>query len=584
MFLLDLPIEILLCIAECLDKAKDIFKLAFLNRATSALFLPFLCKFNVHKQRSSALLWSVIRCESGFVGKMLHNYQADANTTDNKSRTPIFHAIRAENETIIRMLLFDKRADINWQDKYQQTPLIYAMRRGLRPTASLLLDFNPCLDKRDHKHRSAIWYAIAHSDESLVEALLKRGGDICTPDYKRISPISLAIAKKSVKITRMLLLHSENISGKSLLKDTHIRDRLLWRAVQAGLQDIVSLLVANGANPNSRTRDGKTLLHQATEKGDRKVVQQLLTYKETSVKARDIYGRTVFHIAAEYGHQSIIRLLLIDGAVDINALDVNGATALCLAVHAKHTAIGLQILANDHVRINVAGQNGRTALHHAVMTGNMPIICALLDNEDLDPNIRDNEEWVPLTHAAFNGDLRVVELLLVGKDIQVNVEQAPPLFYAAKKGHLDVVRRLLCVDTIDINQQFWNISPLCTASEMGHFEVAKLLLQHTMPPDINLKTYLGNTALSLAAYNGHLAIIDLLLAETGLDVTATDKFGETALCKAARNGHEQVVKHLYKDPRAKGGSDVKDAVEATSNCRIALYLQDHLNEEGNFCS
>ncbi|OGE46697.1 hypothetical protein PENARI_c134G01905, partial [Penicillium arizonense] len=93
---------------------------------------------------------------------------------------------------------------------------------------------------------------------------------------------------------------------------------------------------------------------------------------------------------------------------------------------------------------------------------------------------------------------------------------------------------------------------------------------------------MGDTALFLAAYDGNLAIINLLLEENGLDGTATDKFGDTALCKAARNGHEQVVKRLYRDTRAKCASDVKRAIEAASNCRIALYLEGHLDEEGNF--
>jgi ankyrin repeat protein len=232
----------------------------------------------------------------------------------------------------------------------------------------------------------------------------------------------------------------------------------------------------------------------------------------------------------------------------------------------------------------VAGQTGRTALHHAASTGNIPIACVLLAKEDLDPNVRDDQGWPPLTYAAFNGNLRMVELFLAREDIQVNVQQVPPLFHAAKKGHVEVVRRLLQLDTIDVNQQFWNSTPLCVASEIGHPEVTTLLLEHNKPPDINLKTYIRDTALSLAAYHGHLAIINLLLEENGLDVTATDKFRDTALCKAARNGYEHVVKRLYRDTRAKCVSDVKRAIEAASHVSIALYLEGHLNEEGNFCT
>jgi ankyrin repeat protein len=212
--------------------------------------------------------------------------------------------------------------------------------------------------------------------------------------------------------------------------------------------------------------------------------------------------------------------------------------------------------------------------------------CVLLAKEDLDPNIRDDQGWPPLTYAAFNGNLRMVKLFLARGDIQANVQQAPPVFHAAKRSHVDVVRRLLQFDTIGINQQFRNSSPLCVASEMGHPEVTRLLLEHTTPPDTNLKTYVGDTALSLAAYRGHLAIINLLLEVDQLDVTATNKFGDTdtALCKAARFGHAHVVKRLYRDTRAKCASDVKKAIEAPSNRRIVLYLEGRLNEQGNFCT
>ncbi|KAJ5115590.1 hypothetical protein N7526_011471 [Penicillium atrosanguineum] len=585
--LLRLPVELRLWIANNLDEAQDLLELACLDKEANATFLPSLYQFNVRQQRSSALLWGVLNGNADFVKKMLCEYQADVNTTDDKSRTPIFHALRGQNKRIIGMLLSDQRTDINWQDSHKQTPLVYAMARNLLSEDSLLLDFKPCLKKTDQKKRSAIWYAVAHSQEGLVKVLLERGSVIRTSDYRNISPIGLAIAQKSAEVTRMLLHHLEPDTRKCLLEDDNVRDHLLRRAVKAGLHDIIALLVTHGANPNTINRDGQTLLHQAAESGHREVLRQLLTYEQTSIDARDArdrFGRTAFHIAAEHGQKSITSLLLSSSAVDINALDNNGATALCLAVQTGHKAIALQILAEDHVDVNVKGQDGRTALHSAAKMENVPILAVLLDNHDLDPNIRDDQEWTPLTYAASSGKSCMVELLLARRDIQVNVQQAPPLFHATREGHLEVVRRLLRLDTIDINQQFWDISALCVASEMGHLEITRLLLEHTTPPDVNLKTYMGDTALSLAACNGHVAIIDLLLKEKGLDVTASDKLGETALCKAARIGHEKVVHRLFKDPRAKNGTDVEAAIKNAFNCRISLYLQGHMNEEGNFRS
>lgn len=38
--------------------------------------------------------------------------------------------------------------------------------------------------------------------------------------------------------------------------------------------------------------------------------------------------------------------------------------------------------------------------------------------------------------------------------VEVNVQTAPPILYAAKEGHLDVLRRLLCLDAIYFNYKY----------------------------------------------------------------------------------------------------------------------------------
>jgi ankyrin repeat protein len=259
---------------------------------------------------------------------------------------------------------------------------------------------------------------------------------------------------------------------------------------------------------------------------------------------------------ANFEFSCIVRMLSGDfpnsaSVLHFPSIDRPSAQALGYVVELlEDTAIALQILAVDYVDINLAGRNGMTALHSATVMGNIPIIAVLLAKDNLDPNMLDEAKWAPLTYDASQGDLRMVELFLARRDIQVNVQQAPPLFTAIIKGHLDVLRRLLCFDTININQTYRGESPLCVASAMVYLEVTKLLLRHTPPPNINFKTYIGCTALSLAASHGHSDIVALLLEEKSLDVSATDTFEETALYHAAWNGHEQVVMHLCKDPRA----------------------------------
>ncbi|KAJ5407582.1 hypothetical protein N7509_001465 [Penicillium cosmopolitanum] len=95
-----------------------------------------------------------------------------------------------------------------------------------------------------------------------------------------------------------------------------------------------------------------------------------------------------------------------------------------------------------------------------------------------------------------------------------------------------------------------NESPLCAASEIGYFEVTKLLLRHKPRPNINFKTYKGRTGLSLAAS-----------------------------CR-----REQVVMQLYKDPQARNGSNLKRAIKAASSSKITHHLQAYLVEQGSFCA
>ncbi|OKP11865.1 hypothetical protein PENSUB_2596 [Penicillium subrubescens] len=476
---------------------------------------------------------------------------------------------------MIRTLL-ESAADINWQDDQQQTPLLYALQRGRLSMARILLrHFHPSVDCTDLKDRNAIWYAVANCDEDLVRLLLELQSDIWMMDCRRTTPLNLAISKRNLPITQMLLHHAEAYPSQPRLVDVNAGDHPLCLAVDAGLKEIAQTLIIYGADLHVTDGYGQPLLHQAASNGHDDVIRLLLSHG-VDVNSTDPGAHTALHFAAFYGHKSTTKLLLSTPGIDIDACDGEGATALCAAARGNHRSVALHILAEEPANVNARCLGQKTALHFAVENRNFLLACLLVDLDSLDPNICDDQGWTALSYAAGQGDLRMLELLLTRTDLDLNVSRASPIYLAAERGHLELVRRLVSLEEVDINQTVWHKSPLFIAIENGYRDVAKLLLEQGSRLDVNAKTSLGDTALHMAVSYGNLDIVELLLKDDRLDVTGANRYGESALELATRNGKEHVVRRLCRDRRARNVCHFRGAMEATSNIRILYFLQGQL--------
>ena len=97
--------------------------------------------------------------------------------------------------------------------------------------------------------------------------------------------------------------------------------------------------------------------------------------------------------------------------------------------------------------------------------------------------------------------------------------------------------------------------------------------------DVNAKNKYGWTPLHHAAYDGHAAVVQALLASKA-DVNAKDEDGRTPLHKAAYNGHEEVVKLLLEN-RANArlennlGQTPLALAKEHSKANVATILDNH---------
>ncbi|KAL7751917.1 ankyrin repeat-containing protein [Sorochytrium milnesiophthora] len=103
------------------------------------------------------------------------------------------------------------------------------------------------------------------------------------------------------------------------------------------------------------------------------------------------------------------------------------------------------------------------------------------------------------------------------------------------------------------------------AAANGHADVVQYLLEHLATPDVNARNSGGNTALHWCAVNGHLQVAEMLI-KAGASVTAKNDAGKTPIYDAQLNGHEKVVDMLLQHVSAEeaesaAGADDDNAQE-----------------------
>ena len=226
-------------------------------------------------------------------------------------------------------------------------------------------------------------------------------------------------------------------------------EHLLFDAAQRNSADVLSALLARGANPDARNdaarAPGTTPLHFAAEAGTPRSVVVLLEHG-ADIDSRADGGRTPLHWAMRaIGNTAtsppVVAELLARGA-DVDARDSVGTTPLHVAI-GEYWWGGAEVLLDNGADVNAEDSQGRTPLH---TVSSAEAVAGLL-RHGADLHARDATGNTPLhLHVApdyFSANVEaVMELLKGGADVNARNDAGDtPLALAADDELRAVLRR-----------------------------------------------------------------------------------------------------------------------------------------------
>ncbi|XP_062280593.1 CARD- and ANK-domain containing inflammasome adapter protein [Scomber scombrus] len=449
-------------------------------------------------------------------------------TLDLQKETPIHLAAKNEHLNSVKVLVKEeaKQLESHTQDKFLH---MAAMGDNWR-LVEMLLQSGAAVDARNNHKKTALFYAVARSNEKTVTVLLNAGAKV---DYDVINE---AIKLNQESIVRLLLANTRGALSEEVLAAA------LFSAVRQNQDGVVAALIDNGANVNMSDEQGYTPLLLSAELGHAEVFRVLVA-KEAKLDATLSDLSSALHLAVHSGSVTIVQTLL-ERELDPNRAGPNLQTPLHLAAQFNRSdLVGLLLRAG--AQINAIAQDGVTPLHVASRQGHAETVIQLLQGK-ADPGVKDRLGRTVLHWAASSqAESHVVDLLLSAKanpNITDN-EKKNALHLAAMEGKVDAVTSLLSYKAKREAKDMDGSTPLHCAAAGGHASVVSALLQSLNNKGMEERNTWRKTPLHVAAEKGHGRVVVLLL-EAGAKINTTDHSKNTPLHCAARGGHQDVVKIL----------------------------------------
>uniref|UniRef100_A0A8H7K4T2 Prion-inhibition and propagation HeLo domain-containing protein n=1 Tax=Bionectria ochroleuca TaxID=29856 RepID=A0A8H7K4T2_BIOOC len=308
----------------------------------------------------------------------------------------------------------------------------------------------------------------------------------------------------------------------------------LFYAVKLGL-DNLAVGLATCTDVNGASSHGRTPLGAACSKGNLKIAKYLTKKGAKVDPPPGSNGVTPLHKASKHGFIELVKFLLREGA-DIQAFDVHGWTPMALASMRGHLGV-ITLLLDNGAPVEVCTSDGSSPLILACARGHSHVAKLLLERGAFISS-EGRLKNTPMHLAACNGHLEVVKLLLEHEAGVI----APTYHEGTFEGYEESVNLPRGKQTgISNRSNIVGDTPLTVAASNGHLEVVRLLLEHEARAATTDRHQ--RTPLHFAAALGNVEMARLLL-DKGADTTAQDFSNCTPLLCSAKKNHSEVVELL----------------------------------------
>ncbi len=259
----------------------------------------------------------------GRIAAMLIAHGADVNARDATGATPLSEAAWTGEAEMVRLLLSKGASASEANPDTGMTPLHAAASRGYKEVAKALIEAGARADVKDKSGATPLYLALQFQRMDVVDLLVRdRQGNLPKPqsiDAKAV--LRDEVLRGRTNVVAMLLDLMPPLGSTTLLHDAALKGHI----------DVIELLLAHGADINSKNAQGGTALHDAALAGQAEAVEALIKHG-CDVNARDAdSGATPLHHAASWGRKNVVEMLLANHA-DRTIKDKNGRTPLDLAI------------------------------------------------------------------------------------------------------------------------------------------------------------------------------------------------------------------------------------------------------------